>query len=142
MANGYGLDTWVADCVRTGRFSKGVMNVALALYRRLITPRGTLRGVKDDDDEANYGFDVAAYVGKVGYESAINALPGLIRGELLKDDRVTDVAVSVTKTTGADGTIDLLIVIDVVLYDESENFSLTLSVDQAGTELLGVQEAA
>ncbi len=139
MSTGYGLDVWCADGMITGRVSKGVMNVALALYRRLITPRGTLRGVSDSDDESNYGFDVASYVGKVGYDTAINALPGLIRGELLKDDRVRDVAVKVTKTVGADKLIDLVITIDVVLQDEGENFALTLSVDEAGTELLGIE---
>jgi hypothetical protein len=142
MATGYGTDTWCGGGLLTGRTARGVMSVALALYRRLITPRGTLRGVADEDDELNYGFDMASYVGKVGYEVSINALPGLVRGELMKDDRVLDVVATVTPVDNGDGTIDLLVEVDVVLQDEGDEFAMTMSVDDAGTELLRVSEAA
>jgi hypothetical protein len=142
MAVGYGEDTWCGGGLQTGRTARGIMCVALALYRRLITPRGTLRGVEDEDDELNYGFDVASYCGAVGYPTAINALPGLVRGELMKDDRVLDVVASVTPVDNGDGTIDLLLEVDVVLQDEGSSFAMTMSVDDAGTELLRVSEAA
>ncbi len=142
MATGYGTDTWCGGGLLTGRTARGIMVVALALFRRLITPRGTLRGVADEDDELNYGFDMASYAGKIGYEVAINALPGLVRGELMKDDRVLDVVATVTPVDNGDGTIDLLVEVDVVLQDEGEEFAMTMSVDDAGTELLRVSEAA
>lgn len=138
MATDYGLDTWCGAGLFTGRRVRGPMVVALALYHRLITPRGTLRGVNEEEDEANYGFDLASYCGKVGYPVTIQAFPGLIRGELLKDDRVRDVDVSVTSSLDAAGRITLTVEVDVVLHDEQDSFALTLSVNDVTTTLLGV----
>lgn len=143
MATGYGVEAWCDDRYTSGRYATGRMNVALALYRRLITPRGSLWSVDDDtDEEANYGFDVSGYIGKVGTATAINALPGLVRGELLKDDRVRDVAVSITTTTGKDGLIALVLEINVVLQDSDEEFTLTVQADAVSAQLLDVDEAA
>ena len=141
MATGYGTEAWCADGYVSGRFVSGKMAVALALYRRLITPRGTLAGIEDDDDEGNYGLDIAAYIGAVGNRTAMQALPPLVRGELLKDDRVRDVSVVATETRNADGTIALLLEIDVVLQDDDEEFSLTVSADTVSAQLLGVDGA-
>lgn len=138
MATGYGIEAWCGDGLVTGRYSTGTMTVALALYRRLVTPRGTLLGVSDEDEEANYGFDVSSYVGKVGYATAINALPGIIGGELEKDERVRSVVVTVTTTTGEDGLMDLLIECAVLLKADNEDFTLTLAVDDVTAELTGV----
>jgi len=143
MATGYGIEAWCDDRYISGRFTTGRMTVALALYRRLITPRGSLWSVDDDDDEeANYGFDVAGYIGKVGTTTAINALPGLVRGELMKDDRVRDINVTVTTTEGTDGLIDLVLEISVVLQDSDEEFTLTVQADDVTAQLLDVDEAA
>jgi hypothetical protein len=139
MAVGYGTDVWCGDQIVSGRYSTGWRTVALALYRRLITPRGMLRG---GDDEANYGLDVSQYVGAVGYPTSIAALPNIVRGELLKDDRVFDVNVRATTTQGADGLIDVLLDVSVVLVDEGESFTLTVGVDEVTAELLDVRLAA
>ena len=141
---GYGIEAWCADGLVTGRYSTGTNSVALALYRRLITPRGSLLGVGDEAEEANYGFDVSSYIGKVGTAVALNALPGIIRGELMKDERVQDIAITINTVTGSDGLIDLEITVDAVLFDNAERFSLTILSDDVSTELLGisVDEAA
>ena len=75
--------------------------MAHALYRRLITPRGTLRG---SEAAAAYGFDVSGYVGAVGYPAARQAFSALVTGELLKDDRVLPtLEVVATLVTGDNG---------------------------------------
>lgn len=130
----YGVDIWCTDSMHTGRLARGITVVAQALYRRQITPRGTLRG---GDEEANYGIDLAGYVGSSDPETAALALPGIIGAELRKDDRVADVqtVVTVEKVEGLDS---FTIKERVVLHDEDSAFTLTLSVSQVGAALLGV----
>lgn len=130
----YGVDVWCGDVIVPGRLARGRAVVLLALYRRLITPRGMLRG---GDEESAYGFDVSSYIGAVGAETALQALPALVRGELLKDDRVADVAVTVARDDRADGTIALAIEVTGVLADEGDEFALTLSADATSLALLG-----
>ncbi len=129
--SGYGSDIWCTDTLVTGRLARGRTVVAQALYRRLITPRGMLA----DDD--TYGLDLAGYVGAVGTTVALAALPSLVRAELLKDDRVSDIAVTSAITTERSGLVSIVLEISAVLTDESEQFSLTVGVSSAGTVLLG-----
>jgi hypothetical protein len=133
--SGYGTDTWCGDSLVTGRLAKGVRLVALALYRRLITPRGTLVG---GDDESAYGFDLASYVGAVGYPVAIAALPSIVRGELMKDERVSDVVVETLIVQGDDGLQDIQLEVTALLSDESETFTLVLAVDDVTTAIVGL----
>jgi len=134
MSTGYGLDTWCLDSLSPGRYARGATLVAQALYRRLITPRGTLRG---GDEEAAYGFDVSGYCGAVGYPVALAAFPSLVRAELLEDDRVSEVTVQATQLEGEGGEISITLEIDCTLADEGETFSLTLSVTDVTTTILG-----
>lgn len=133
MSIGYGVETWCLDSLQPGRLARGRQVVAQALYRRLITPRGMLRG---GAEEAAYGLDLAGYVGSVGASIAVAALPSLIRHELRKDDRVSDVAVSVAAVPGG-GTTSLAISIYVTLSDDSEAFQLTLEADAVTVALVG-----
>lgn len=138
-AQGYGADTWCGDSLVTGRLARGVMNVALALYRRLITPRGTLRPLDEtsNEDELNYGFDLAQYCGAVGPELAVLIAPGQIQAELLKDDRVLDVrAVALPIVYAADGTAALFFAVSVVLQDAGERFDFTVKVEDLTASLL------
>lgn len=134
MAEGYGADTRCDSSLRTGQLDRGVTLVMRALYRRLTTPRGTLQGLTDGsgDEEGAYGLDLAGYVGAVGLDIAVRALPSQIRAELLKDDRVSDVSVAVSAS--ADGVIT--ITIDARLSDESEDFQMTLRVQDATVVLV------
>lgn len=136
MSEGFGIDIWATDALITGRLARGAAVVVQALYRRFITPRGTLRGITDDDPDFAYGFDVAAYVGAVGTATAIAALPGLMRAEAKKDDRIADVVFDVVATTDAAGLVTLLVTGAGVLADEDQPFALTLAVSDVTVSLL------
>jgi hypothetical protein len=130
MALGYGVDTWCGDRLVTGRMSRRSKTPLLAIHRRLITPRGTLR------DDPTYGFDVASYVGAVGYTTAIAALPSILRAEISKDDRLANVSARVVATTSAAGLVSLVITVEGFLVDEETDFTLTLGVSDVTVEIL------
>jgi hypothetical protein len=136
MATGYGVDTWATDSVFTGRLARGRVLLAQACYRRVTTPRGTLRG---GPEEQNYGIDISGIIGSGNPERVAVMLPSMIRGELLKDDRVADVAVSVGFSSDSAGRATFSIVIDVQAHDSAENFELTLSVDSVSAKLVGLE---
>src|SRR5688572_11853882 len=104
----FGVDTWAMGTRRTGRLARGTDLLAQAIFRRLTTPRGTLRGSPEADI---YGLDLSQYVGDVGTTIAVAALPSLISAELSKDDRIAAVTatVAVDTTAGAD---ELTVTID------------------------------
>ncbi len=137
MALGYGVDTWCGASRVTGRLSRRWQTLGLALFRRLITPRGTLRGGRTPEEAAVYGFDVAGFVGRVGYARALGALPSMIAAELRKDDRVADVLVEVSKVTEPNGDIALAIVCHVTPVNEGADFDLTMSATDAALTLVG-----
>lgn len=140
MAVGFGVDTWCGDSRITGRLARGRTALALALYRRLITPRGTLTGGPDAEI---YGFDVAGFIGRVGYDRALGALPSMIAAELSKDDRVLDVLVEVVKSVDSRGDITLTITIHVTPVDEATDFPLTLAANDNALAIVGaLPEAA
>lgn len=141
---GYGVDTWCANTLVTGRLARGSRVVALAVFRRFITPRGTLHGLLNDDctdfvggdEEGRYGFDLSAYVGAVGTEIALAALPAFMSAEAEKDDRVASASAEVSTVTNSAGQTSLYCRVTGVLRDGEEVFSLTLSVSEAATTLL------
>lgn len=138
MATGFGTDLWCYDQVFTGRLASGVELVAQAIYRRLTTARGTLR---DGDDGQIYGTDISDFVGMVGPDNAVEALPDVVAAEILKDDRVerTDVKASVVRDSA--GLTTVTIAIDAALRDSGESFTLTLAVGAVTTALLGLEVA-
>lgn len=135
---GYGSDVWCGDSLVTGRFSRGVQHVMLALYRRLITPKTTLRPLDEEsnEDELDYGFDLAKFVGAVAPEIAVLIAPAQIQAELRKDDRVLDVVARGRYTYNTDGTAVLFFDIDVVLHGAGERFAFTVKVADLTTSLL------
>lgn len=135
---GYGKDTACADTLKPGVLVAGWRLIAEACYRRLITPRGTLRG---GDEETNYGIDLAEYVGRMNPELAANALPSLVRGELLKDDRVLSVSASSALSYPNPGDALITLTIDVTTHEETEDFQLTILVSAVTVELLGLEAA-
>lgn len=133
MTTNFGRDTSCTTSMRTGRFASGVRLVGEAAFRRLTTPRGTLLG---GPDEQNYGFDISSKVGTTTTRGAVAALPGQIRAELLKDERITDVEVSVTATKGAAGADELAVVITASTHEGP--FTLKLSVSELTVDLVGL----
>lgn len=135
MSEGYGFDSWCFDELQTGRMVSGAELVAQAIYRRLTTPRGTLRG---GEEESVYGLDLLDFVGQVGSQAALDALPDVVEAEVLKDDRVLTCDVECTPTTDTDGTVAIVMTVTATLRDDSDQFILTLSVDDVSVTVVGV----
>ncbi len=131
---GYGRAMWCTDQIRSGRHASGWRVVAQAYYRRLTTPRGTLRG---GEEESAYGFDVCGYVGAVGEAIALRALPAQVAAELAKDDRGTGVSCEAAINTDANGLTSIALTITATLADESGDFTLTLAVTDTTVTILG-----
>lgn len=133
MAVDFGKDISCTKTLRTGRFSTGVRLLGEALFRRLITMPGTLRG---GEDEQNYGFGIQQRIGKIASASQLAALPGQISAELDKDPRVLSTEVTVVDSTpgGADRT--LLITIDV--QSDGGPFELVISASAVTAEIVKV----
>jgi len=135
MAIDFGVDVSCGPRgLRTGRLSRGVTLLAEAAFRRLTTPRGTLRG---GDEESIYGEDLTAYVGRTGNTTTTAAsLPAIIRAELLKDERFSEVNASVIRTVNGP-TVTFSIAI--ACATDAGPFTLKLAVDEVTTELLGIE---
>lgn len=133
MATDFGKDTSCTDSLRPGRYATGARLVAEACYRRLTTPRGMLRG---GDDEANYGLDLTELIGSATAKLDAAALSGRIKSELLKDERLINVAVNVVRTVAGPVTS-----FNITIEGETDNgpFDLKLAVGDVTVELLGIE---
>jgi hypothetical protein len=129
----FGRETSCTTELRTGRFVTGPRLVAEACYRRLTTPRGMLRG---GEEEASYGINLMDLVGSTQSKAEAAALPGRIRTELEKDERIESVTVSILETRSASGDIALSISIEAVTGVGP--FTLTLLASDVTVELLGI----
>lgn len=132
MATDFGKDTSCTTQLRTGRYVSGPQLVAEACWRRLNTPRGMLRG---GEEEANYGFDLAQFVGRTNPKSVAAQLPGRIRSELKKDQRVDSVDVNVVPITDGPETS---FTITVVVQTGEGPFTLAILASALTVELLGI----
>jgi hypothetical protein len=134
VSTGFGTEIYCTDRLRTGKYVSGRIALAQAIFRRLTTPRGTLRG---GAEEETYGIDLPGFVGRTATKIAVAALPGIVRNELLKDDRIADALVTVNAQTDTNGLATLYIDIDVVTVDEEEDFSLTIAASGTSVDLIG-----
>jgi hypothetical protein len=130
MATGYGVEVSLTDKLVTGRLISGKAVVLEALYRRLITPRGSL------PYDLTYGFDVSGLVGSVGFERAAVVIGGMVVNELSKDDRVVNVRCIPTLTVQDNGDAILILDVEATLADSGEDFAFTAGVTETTTELL------
>ncbi len=131
----YGVDIFAYDQIFTGRLASGVELVAQAIFRRLNTARGTLR---DGDEGLVYGLDLLDFVGTVGTQNAVDALPDAVVAEILKDDRVARAEASAAIQRTSEGLVTIVLDIDVTLTEADETFTLTLGVGDVSVALLGV----
>lgn len=129
----YGVDVWCTDSMVTGRLASGADVVIQGMYRRLITRRGTLRG---GESEEAYGFNVAGYVGAVGVDLALVSLPGQVRAELMKDDRIFSLGITARAVTDDAGLTTIFLDILGQLVDEEEDFEFTVSIEDVTVQLL------
>lgn len=134
MTTNYGIDSYCGTAgLKSGRLVTGNTLLAQALYRRLVTPRGTLIGGLDEE---NYGLDLVGLLGTVQAESDAASLPSQIRNELLKDERVEDVTV-VVATSESGGVLAFTITIDVEPY-YSDDFVFKINVADNTATLMGL----
>lgn len=132
MATDLGRDTSCTDEIKTGRFVTGARLVAQAAYRRITTPRGSLRG---GEEEANYGIDITALCGRTNPKATAAALPGRIRNELAKDQRIGAMTIDVLVTTvGASTSFQ----VTISAATAEGPFELVLLASSVSVELLGI----
>jgi len=107
--------------------------IAQAVVRRLDCPRGSL------PDDPNYGIDLRFYLNRGTATQDIISLGGQIRLEVLKDDRVDTLTVTVKPNpTGSVLTVELA----VRPFDpDIGDFSLTLTASDAGVVLEEIRSA-
>ena len=128
-----GRDTYCLDALRPGRWATGVQLVAQRCYRRLITPERTLRG---GEDEADFGLDLAGYIGRTDARDLDSMLPVKVRNEMLKDPAVDACEVTATRTV-AGGAVSWRIV--VAITTTAGDVELILAASDVTVELLGVR---
>jgi|SRR5579872_1629037 len=133
MTTDFGKDISCTTAIRTGRYSSGPRLVAEAAFRRLTTPRGTLRG---GDDEANYGLDLADAIGSATTKATAAALPGQIEAELMKDERIVSVSAEVVATSQGPSVSWK---VSVIAETDAGPFTLVLGVSGVTVSLLGLQ---
>jgi len=128
-----GKDISCTTSIHTGRFVTGARLVAESLYRRFTTPRGTLRG---GEAEQNFGDDLTSYIGSVKTKDDAAALPGRIKNEAMKDERLLSCSVVVKRTT--DGPFEAF---DVTISGTTNAgpFSLAVKVTEVTVALLGIK---
>lgn len=119
----FGRDTSCTDRLRPGRVVSGKRLVAEAVYRRLTTTRGTLLY------DPNYGLALVDLLGAEITPNQEAALPSRIKNELMKDGRIEDVRVSLSKS-GAAYTVE------IEVECAAGPFDLVLSVSDLTTEIL------
>ena len=132
MSVDYGRDISCTDSLLTGRFATRARLVAQAAYRRLITPRLALRG---GEEEQNYGLDLTELVGSSKTKADAAALPGRIRTELMKDERIETCSADVLVTVEGPATV---FTITIVAETSEGPFTLTVLSTDVTTELLGI----
>jgi len=107
--------------------------MAQAIVRRLDTPRGSL------PDDQDYGIDVRSKLNKGMTDADVRALAGQIRSEILKDDRVDLVSVTVSpNSVGSELRIEIFVT--PVDY-QIGGFGLTLNASSAAILIAEIKAA-
>ncbi len=128
-----GVDTYCVDELKPGRMARGGQLLAHRLYHRLITTAGQLKG---GDEEADFGCDLAGFIGSTDSRDLPSMLPVKVQNELLKDPTVESVKVTAVRTVSG-GAVSWALTVKV---QSSEGpFELLRSIDDVTVELLGVR---
>lgn len=134
MTLGHGSDVWYGPTgLISGRVARKRQNALLRLFRMFTTRSGTLPG---GSDAKVWGVDLSELIGEVGYETAVKALPGIMRSQVRKDDSYVDLDVTATLETNADGTQSITLDCLVTLQGDDQPLPLTLSVNEVTVKLL------
>lgn len=128
----FGQDVSCDDYVHYGRMATGIRLLGEAIYRRLITTRGSL------EDDPFYGFSLIDWIQATVDPSLgdVLALQSQMTGEILKDERIDDCDVQVS-TQGSGPGLELDIRITATTSDDT-TFTTVLSVANLTVALLDV----
>ncbi len=126
MAINYGRDLSCLNRLETGRTVTGTELVLQAIYRRLITPRGSVI------DAPNYGTNIEELLSRAYTKEGLASIPGIIRAEVLKDERVLTATVKARFETFP----NVRLVVEIDCTSAAGPFDLTLGVSEVSTELL------
>jgi phage baseplate assembly protein W len=127
---GFGVDLDCADDLDPMMsLVDGLRVVAQAVYRRLSTPRGMVI------DAPDYGFDLRSLLHKGMTPAERAAIPGLVRAEVLKDQRIQRAEVQLTEV--APDALKL----SIRCFTAEGPFRMTLHVNAAAILLTEVQPA-
>ncbi|WP_437606249.1 hypothetical protein WMF20_35355 [Sorangium sp. So ce834] len=125
---GFGVDLDCADDLREDmRLASPTLTLAQAAYRRLTTPRGAVL------DAPDYGLDVRQFFSRGMTAAEVAAIPGQVRSELTKEERLEDVEVRARMLDGA--TLELV----VRCRTAAGPFEMTMNVTAAAAVLAGVR---
>lgn len=89
------------------------------------------------EDEENFGLDLTELIGSASTTADAAALPGRIRSELLKDERIESVDVNIVSTVRA-GVVSYIITIEA--FTSLGPFTLTLAASDVTVSLVGLAE--
>lgn len=103
--------------------------LAQAVRMRLDTKKGTLWTAPD------YGLSLSDYVERGITADELARIPGDVRAELEKDERIDGVVVNASTTKTSSGGYSLILDIRITPSGGTE-FSMTLAVDQLTIQLL------
>lgn len=121
-----------ADVAEVDPFS--TIALAQAIVRRLDTPRGSL------PDDKDFGIDLRSYANRGMTAADIQSLAGQIRSELLKDDRIDTLIVTVRpSSTGTSLGVELAV---RPVDPQVGGFALTLSASSASILIEEIRNAA
>jgi hypothetical protein len=130
-ASPFGTDTSCTDFLVPGRLVSGTELLAQAAYRRLITVRGQL------EDDLNYGFAICQKLNSELTDVDLATLGGLIRLELLKDDRIEEVVVSLGTVRNVSSGVEMNITITLTAKDDT-TFTLVLLATEVTLTILSI----
>lgn len=131
----FGRDTLCVDSRKTGRYASGKRLLAQRLVHRLTTRKGQLRG---GVAERNFGLYLPGLVGATIDTALSGTIGPRIKNELLRDEQVYAVDVTVTPSVSA-GVVTWTI--EIAVESAVGPFALVLTVDQVTVKAV-YQEAA
>lgn len=113
----------VSDLTPEMAMATGFDVIAQACVRRLSTGQGQL------GSDPNYGADLRNLISSGMDTRKLATIPGVVRNELLKDERVQDVSIAYSYTSP-------ILTLNVTITTAQGPFRLTLSVSAVTVDLL------
>jgi hypothetical protein len=136
LVSTFGLDVWSREDADPTLVAIDLDLVGQDLFWRLQTPRGS--GILATD-APEYGMDLLDAIGSANTAADAAALPGRIRSEATKDERINDCVVTVVSSTLGPVTTWT---ITIVATTDAGPFTLVLSANDVTVELISLSTGA